>query len=106
MPGWFGRTRARAKELFREYGSIWVGTMMTLWLTEWAAWSSALYLGLPIDGLLADWGVVVTEDYRFWGVITAGWAATQVLTKAPRLALSIYLTPLVARPIRRMRTAR
>jgi len=90
----------------QEYGPIWFGTAFVLWIAEWSVWSGALYVGLPIEGLLADWGVVVTDDYRLWGVITAGWAATQVLTKAPRLALSFYLTPMVARPIRRLRAAR
>lgn len=96
-PGW--------KAVVKAYGGIFFATLMTLWITEWALWSLALWVGVPMDAWLASWGVDTAGNGQLLGIALVALGITQI-TKAPRIAFTAAITPAIARPVRRWRAAR
>jgi len=96
-PGW--------RATLKEYGWVFFATLMVLWVSEWALWSLALWAGVPMEAWLARWGVSTTGNSQWMGVMLVAFAITQV-TKPPRIAITVALTPAVAKPMRRWREAR
>lgn len=85
--------KVRLKALFREYGLIAILTHATISITTISGFSLAIWIG-----------VSPSSATGMAGVIAAGWAAAQPILPL-RTLLTLALTPIIARILRRRRRA-
>jgi hypothetical protein len=83
--------KVRLKALFREYGLIAILTHATISITVISGFSLAIWIG-----------VSPSSATGMAGVIAAGWAAAQPILPL-RTLLTLTLTPIIARVLRRRR---
>lgn len=86
---WWKQTKARWDEVKAEYGKIALFTYLTLWALVLAAYFLAISLGMDVEGA-GEAG----------SAILGAWVAAKV-TQPFRIALTIVLTPLIARVLRK-----
>lgn len=89
--GWWKTLKARWKDMLAEYGSVALGVWMTIFVSVFAAFVVAIELGFEPEGVAGESGK--------WGM---AYVATQ-LTKPFRIVAVLFLTPIVARVLRRRR---
>jgi hypothetical protein len=99
MVSYYRNTKSRAQAIFAEYGRIFFMIMMTLWISEWAIWTTLMYYGAPIDSVLAYFEIVLPAESQLMAFVGIAFVCTQA-TKLPRLAGTAALTPVVARTVR------
>ena len=86
---WFSETKARWDQVKAEYGKIALFTYLTLWALVLGAYFLAIALGMEVEGAGATGSAIV-----------GSWVAAKV-TQPARIALTIVLTPMVARVLRK-----
>ena len=86
---WWNRTKARWDAVKAEYGRIAIWTYLTLWVLVLLAYFLAIQLGLEVD--------VSSETTS---ALVGAWVAAKV-TQPARILLTIALTPVVARFLRK-----
>ena len=88
---WWNAQKERLKRLFDEYGKLALITHLSIF---------ALVLGSFWIALSAGADIEAAGNIETAGVFGAAYVATQ-LTKPVRIALTVVLTPLIARLLRR-----
>ncbi len=86
---WWIQTKKRWVEMKAEYGRVAIGTYLTMWILVLAAYFLAIKMGMEVQGA-GEAG----------GALLGAWVAAKV-TQPARIVLTIVLTPMVARVIRR-----
>ena len=86
---WWKRTKARWDEVKAEYGRIAIWTYLTLWVLVLLTYFLAIQMGLEVD--------VSSETTS---ALVGAWVAAKV-TQPARILLTIVLTPVVARVLRK-----
>jgi len=86
---WWKQTLARWDQVKAEYGKIALWTYLSLWILVLAAYFLAIQMGMEVEGAGETSSVLV-----------GSWVAAKV-TQPVRIALTIVLTPFVARVLRK-----
>ena len=86
---WWKQTKARWDEVKAEYGRIAIWTYLTLWVLVLLTYFLAIQMGLEVD--------VSSETTS---ALVGAWVAAKV-TQPARILLTIVLTPVVARVLRK-----
>ena len=91
LRGWWTILKARWADMLAEYGAVALGVWLTVFALVFASFVVAIELGFEPEGVAGESGK--------WGM---AYVATQ-LTKPFRIAAVLFLTPIVARVLRRRR---
>ena len=109
---WYTRLQERLKALYEAYGQIAIWTYLILWLSVLAAYSAAIHMGVEIEGAGTEFdqeGKGLAAGIWRWmsgllgpwaAVIFGAWIAVKA-TQPVRIIITLALTPVIARFLRR-----
>ena len=86
---WWKQTKNRWDQVKAEYGRIAVWTYLSMWVLVLATYFLAIKMGMDVQGAGEAGSALV-----------GAWVAAKV-TQPARIALTIVLTPVVARAVRK-----
>ena len=86
---WCRRAPARLKELLEEYGSTAIATYFVIFAIVLAGFAVAIQQGVQVESAEGS-----------AGVLAGAWVATK-LTQPVRIAVTLVLTPLIARLLKK-----
>lgn len=86
---WWKKNQQKLKDLFEEYGRVAFGTYVALWAAVLVGYAVAIKMGVQFDGAAET-----------SGILFAAWVTVKA-TQPVRIAITVLLTPFVARLLKR-----